>query len=62
MAAGTETDEYLTRNSDVAANLKQFESELKNGTARLQRLDEHLRNLGFLREVFYSRFPTSTTE
>lgn len=55
-AAGTEADEYLTREVNVGADLRRLEQEMIRATARLQTLDEEIANLRFVRAVFYSRF------
>lgn len=57
MAVGTDTDEYLSRESARESGLKQFEGEMKVGRERLVVLDRHIGNLRFLRAAFMTRFP-----
>ncbi len=57
LAAGTESDEYVDRESSRTDGLRSFEDETKRARDRLRALDQHVLNLRFLRAAFLTRFP-----
>jgi hypothetical protein len=57
LAAGTESDEYVGRESSRADALRSFEDETRRARDRLRVLDQHVLNLRFLRAAFLTRFP-----
>jgi hypothetical protein len=57
LAAGTEADEYVGRETSQADALRSFEDETRRARDRLRILDQHVLNLRFLRAAFLTRFP-----
>ncbi len=57
LAAGTDSDEYVGRESSQADALRNFEDETRRARDRLRILDQHVLNLRFLRAAFLTRFP-----
>ncbi len=57
ITAGTEHDEYLERDAEQSRRLSVFETEMKNASRRLARLDEHVAALRFLHACYVTRFP-----
>lgn len=57
LTAGTESDEYVGRESSRTDALRGFEEESKRARDRLRVLEQHILNLRFLRAAFLTRFP-----
>jgi hypothetical protein len=55
--AGTESDEYLERDSKDTDRLREYESEMQRANIRLQQLTEMIAHLKFIRAAFKTRFP-----
>ena len=62
LAVGIDSDEYLSREAEKTASLREFENEMKRGRDRLRTLDQHILNLRFPRAAFLSRFPELNTK
>jgi hypothetical protein len=56
ITVGNATDEYVTREPAKAASLAAYESEMKRGRERLNKLEDHINNLKFLRAACQTRF------
>lgn len=56
-AAGTDYEEYLTRDARDASMIKEYESQMIAGEKRVQELESQLGNLIAVREVFSRCFP-----
>ncbi len=57
LAAGNESDEYVSREPEKETALRGYEDEMRRGRDRLRVLEQHLLNLRFLRAAFLTRFP-----
>jgi len=57
LAVGNGSDEYLSRDVEKSDSLRGFENDMKVGRERLRIVDQHIRNLRFLRAAFLTRFP-----
>lgn len=55
-AAGTDYDEYLTRDARDAARIKEYEQQMTTGEQRTQELERQLAGLSAIREVFSRHF------
>jgi hypothetical protein len=62
LVVGTDSDEYLSREVEKTASLREFENDVKLGRDRLRTLDRHILNLRFLRAAFLTRFPEFNTK
>ena len=56
-AAGTDYEEYLTRDARDASMIKEYESQMIAGEKRVQELEGQLGSLIAVREVFSRCFP-----
>ena len=55
-AAGTDYDEYLTRDARDAARIKEYEQQMTGGEQRTQELERQLTGLSAIQEVFSRHF------
>ena len=55
-AAGTDYDEYLTREAKDESRIKEYEQQMAAGEMRTQELERQLGGLGAMREVFSRYF------
>lgn len=56
-AAGTDYDEYLTRDSKDQARIREYEKQMAAGDRRIEELDRQMAGLTAVREVFGRYFP-----
>ncbi len=57
LAAGNESDEYLTRDAKDTRRIVGYEQQLVAGHKRIEALNTHISNLNAVREVCRARFP-----
>lgn len=55
-AAGTDYDEYLTRDAKDAARIKEYEQQMASGQQRTQELERQLGGLDAIQEAFNQHF------
>lgn len=56
-AAGTDYDEYLTRDARDTARINEYEQQMTGGEQRTQELERQLGGLAAIQEVFGRHFP-----
>jgi hypothetical protein len=57
LAAGNDSDEYLTRESKDTLRIAGYEQQFMAGHKRIEELNGHIASLNALRDLCYSRFP-----
>ena len=57
LAAGNDSDEYLSREPEDTKRIAGYEQQLIAGYKRIAELDAHIASLNAVREVCQSRFP-----
>ena len=60
LAAGNNSDEYLTREPKDTSRIARYEQQLIAGHKRIEELNSHIENLSAVREVCRNRFPDPT--
>jgi hypothetical protein len=57
VVGGNDADEFLTRSGDRSAMLRDSDTEMKRGLARLDTIEKNISHFRFLKTVLQSRFP-----
>jgi hypothetical protein len=57
VVGGNDADEFLTRSGDRSAMLRNSDTEMKRGLARLDIIEKNISHFRFLKTVLQSRFP-----
>ena len=60
LAAGNDSDEYLSREPEDTKRLVGYEQQLIAGYKRIEELDAHIAGLSAVREACLSQFPDSS--